>query len=76
MFCAGCALIIFLTGTVLAAFHVLVGDHAELVHAVEHDVAADLGALGVVDRVGPARLLHQAGQQGGLGEGELGGAWC
>ena len=52
----------------------LVADQPQLVHPVQDDVAPGQGGLGEVHRVGGARALGQAGQQGGLGQGEGGGA--
>ncbi len=47
------------------------GDGAVLRHLAQHGVPALLGLLGVDDRVVPRRRLHEAGQQGGLREGEV-----
>ena len=49
----------------------LVGDHAELGHPVEHDVATLEGPVGVVGRVEAGRVLDQPGQHGRLAPVEV-----
>ena len=55
----------------LQSLGLLLGQHVELRHPVEHDVAAALGALGVVDRVVAHGILHQSGERGRLEQGEV-----
>ena len=64
---------VLLEGALLGVLPLLVGDAAELVHAVEHDVAPGHGPLGEVHRVGRAGVLRQAGEQGRLRQAELAG---
>ena len=49
----------------------LLREHTELGHPVQHHVAAALGTLGVVDRVVAERVLHQPGERGRLEEVEV-----
>src|SRR5699024_7280535 len=48
-------------------------DGARVGHGVEDVVAAGQGTVGVGVRVQAGGLLHRAGQQGRLGDGQLGG---
>ena len=47
------------------------GDHVQLGHPVQHDVAAVAGAVGSVGRVERRGVLHQPGQDRGLVEVEV-----
>ena len=47
------------------------GDGLVVGHAIQHPVAADLGGLGVAERVVVVGRLGQHGEEGGLGQGQL-----